>query len=136
MARANIFIADNHRQFLEVLKRFLGEEFDIVGTAENGKDVVEKVCQLHPDLIVAEITMPGAVKAYRRLQEMGSQIKFVFLTIHGEPEYIEACKNIGAYGYVLKNKIHTHLIPAIKQALGESPSSSDSASSPPLAFPT
>jgi DNA-binding NarL/FixJ family response regulator len=74
---------------------------------------------LDPDVIVADIMMPGmtGIEAAHQLCEAGSRAKFVFLTIHARHEFVDACLAEGALGYVVKSHMNTDLIPAINAAL-------------------
>ena len=86
--------------------------FDVVGTARNGEELIAEATRLHPDVIVADITMPvlTGIEAAHQLHEAGSRAKFVFLTIHPEDEFVRACHAEGALGYVVKCRMGTDLI--------------------------
>jgi len=70
-------------------------------------------------VIVTDITMPklNGIEAVRRLREAGSTSKFVFLTVHEQPEFLHACFAEGALGYVTKSHLGTDLVPAINEVL-------------------
>jgi DNA-binding NarL/FixJ family response regulator len=121
--RPRILLADDHPHLLEAATTLLAPHFDVVGTASDGGTLVSDALRLNPDVIVADITMPvlSGIDAVRKLRQMGSSARLVFLTIHSEEEFMNACKAEGALGYVLKTKMKTQLIPAILAALaGES----------------
>ena len=59
----------------------------------------------------------SGIKALHQLREAGSSAKFVFLTIHPEDEFVDACLAEGALGYVTKSRVKADLIPAIQAAL-------------------
>ena len=118
--RRRILLADDHSLVLERVTKFLQSAFDVVGIAHNGLEMVEEAMRLSPDVIVADISMPGldGLRAARQLREMGSGATIVFLlTIHEGPELVEACLAEGALGFVLKSNMKTDLIPAINVAL-------------------
>jgi DNA-binding NarL/FixJ family response regulator len=94
-----------------------------VGNATNGATLVSEAIRLRPDVVVADITLPIAsgIEAARLLHETSPSVKIVFLTVHSEQQFVEACMAEGALGYVLKSHMKAHLIPAIQAALlGES----------------
>jgi DNA-binding NarL/FixJ family response regulator len=97
----------------------LSPYFDVVATATDGAALVSKVRSLHPDVIVTDISMPilNGIDAVRKLRESGFTAKFVFLTVHSEREFIEACKEAGALGYVQKFSMKENLVPAIQAVL-------------------
>ena len=84
----------------------------------DGGTLVSEVLRLCPDVIVADITMPilSGIDAAHQLRESGSSAKIVFLTVHTEQQFIEACMAEGGLGYVLKSHMKIHLIPAIRAA--------------------
>jgi DNA-binding NarL/FixJ family response regulator len=115
----SLLLADDHQALLEAEIALLSPYFDIVGTAADGTAMVSEACRLHPDVIVADISMPilSGIDAMRQLRESGSTAKFVFVTVHSEREFVEACIEAGALGYVQKLCLNDHLVPAIKAVL-------------------
>lgn len=117
--RPRILLADDHQAVLQRVAALLQSAFEVVGAAHNGREMVSEALRLHPDVIVADISMPGlsGIEAARELRETGSTAKLVFLTIHSEDEFVNACLAEGALGYVVKGHMKTDLIPAINAAL-------------------
>ena len=117
--RPRIFLADDHPAVLKATTALLKAQFEIVGSATDGATLVSEVLRLRPDVIVADITMPilSGIDAAHQLREYASSAKIVFLTLHTEQQFIEACMAEGALGYVLKFHMKIHLIPAIRAAL-------------------
>jgi DNA-binding NarL/FixJ family response regulator len=81
--------------------------------------VIEVAARLTPDLLVLDISMPvmNGIEAAARLKESGSKAKVIFLTVNEDPCIVEAAFLIGGLGYVLKQRLATDLIPAIRRAL-------------------
>ncbi len=117
--RCRILLADDHALLLERLTTFLQPTFDVVGVARDGLEMVEQAMRLKPDIIVADISMPGidGIEAANRLREMGARATIVFLTIHDGREFVDACFATGALGFVVKSHMRTDLMPAIDAAL-------------------
>jgi DNA-binding NarL/FixJ family response regulator len=94
-------------------------DFEVVGTATNGRDLLTEAEQLKPDVIVLDITMPilNGIEAAHELKQLGSTARLVFLTVHERPAFVHACFAEGAQGYVTKSRLGTDLIPAIHEAL-------------------
>jgi DNA-binding NarL/FixJ family response regulator len=114
-----VLLADDHPALLKAEIVLLSPDFEVVGTAADGAALVSEACRLHPDVIVTDISMPilSGIDALQRLRELGSTAKFVFVTVHSAKEFVEACMEAGASGYVPKFWLHHHLVPAIKAAL-------------------
>jgi DNA-binding NarL/FixJ family response regulator len=119
LIRPRIFLADDHDEFLEAEIALLLPHFEIAGVARDGASLVSEVQRLKPDVAVVDITMPlmNGIDAVHKLIESGSTAKFVFLTINSGEEFVKACQEVGARGYVWKSRMKTHLIPAIRSVL-------------------
>jgi DNA-binding NarL/FixJ family response regulator len=129
LIRPRVLLADDHSPLLEAATALLRPHFDVVGTAPDGAALVSEALRLNPDVIVADVTMPvlNGIDAVRKLVQSGSNAKFVFLTIHSSEEFITACRDAGARGFVSKSKMKAHLIPAIYAVLDDMPYVSSSA---------
>ena len=121
LIRPRVLLADDHSQLLKAETDLLRPHFDIVGTAMDGDALVSEALRLNPDVIIADITMPvlNGIEAVRKLIGSGSSAKFIFLTIHSSEEFIKACLEAGARGFVSKSKMKAHLIPAIHAVLND-----------------
>lgn len=119
MNHARVLLADDNAVVLDRVGVLLRPSFEVVGAVTNGQELFYAGMRLAPDVIVADITMPVllGIEAAQQLREAGSRARFVFLTIHNEYEFVDACVAQGAFGYVLKAHMKTDLIPAIKAAL-------------------
>ncbi len=101
-----ILLADDHALFragLASLLRAWG--LDVVGQANNGEEAITKVRELHPDLVMMDITMPGTngLEATKAIKTMFPDVKIVIITVSDdEQDLFEAIKS-GAEGYLLKN---------------------------------
>lgn len=115
MIRPRIFLADDHADFLKAEITLLQPHFELVGTADDGASLVSEVQRLQPDVAVVDIVMPAmtGIEALHKLVESGSKAKFVFLTVHSSAEFVRACMDEGARGFVTKSQMKAHLIPAI-----------------------
>src|SRR5215472_2727728 len=100
-------LADDHPQLLEAATALLEPHFEIVGTVTDGARLVTEALRLRPDVIVTNITMPAlsGIDAIQRLRVSSDYApKIVILTIHSEKEFLSACVNEGALGYVVKSR--------------------------------
>ncbi len=119
MVRTRILLADDNELLLKRTAEMLAASFDVVGVARDGQDLIAKARKLAPDVIIADITMPlmTGIEAVHELRRGGLTARIVFLTVHQESEFLQACLNEGALGYVIKSHIRADLIPAIHAAM-------------------
>jgi len=106
MSTIKLLLADDHPLIRAGFKSMLdNERFEIVGEAENGKELIELATELSPDIVLADINMPvmNGLVALERLSKLKPSIRFIILTMHEEREYILNAIKIGASGYLLKN---------------------------------
>lgn len=117
--RPRIVIADDHKMLTDCLTPMLEQQFEIVGAAENGRGLVERVEALLPDAVVLDISMPGmnGLEAARRISQKYPGIKLIFLTMHTERPYVEEAFRSGASAYVLKRAAASELVEAVRAAL-------------------
>jgi DNA-binding NarL/FixJ family response regulator len=117
--RARVLLADDHSAVLNRVEVLLGSSFEVIGAVTDGQELVSAGIRLAPDVIVADVIMPrlSGIEAAQQLRETGSRARFVFLTVHVEHEFVDACMAEGALGYVVKSHMKTDLIPAIKAAI-------------------
>lgn len=119
MKKPRVLLADDHKIVIEGLKSLLGDEFEIVGSVEDGRALVEQASTLYPDVIVADISMPqlNGIEAARQIKKIDKNIKIVFLTMHPDATYAANAFEAGASGFVLKHSASAELIRAIHEAI-------------------
>jgi DNA-binding NarL/FixJ family response regulator len=119
MAKTTVLLADDHKIVLEGLKGLLAEDFDVVGTAEDGRALLEQAEALRPDVIVVDVGMPllNGIDAARQIKKSGLDAKLVFLTMHQDAMYAKEALDAGASGFVLKHSAPSELTQAIQEAL-------------------
>jgi DNA-binding NarL/FixJ family response regulator len=119
MSKPRLLLADDHQMFIDGLKNLLEDEFDILGTAENGRMLVEMVEKHSPDVVVSDISMPelNGIEATIQIKKIDPEIKVVLLTMHGDVTYATRAFDAGASGYVMKQAATHELISAIREAM-------------------
>jgi DNA-binding NarL/FixJ family response regulator len=117
--RIRVLLADDHKIVLDGLRSLLEPEFDLAGTVGDGRALVAAVEQLHPDVIVVDISMPllNGIEAVRQIKKLDKQVKVVFLTMHPDVTYAIRAFEAGASGYVLKHSASSELLTAIHEAI-------------------
>ncbi|GAB6926189.1 hypothetical protein JCM10914A_01720 [Paenibacillus sp. JCM 10914] len=103
----SIFLVDDEELELEMIRDYIRwEEMGIyvAGTALNGKDALEKIEVIQPDIVLTDVQMPvmNGLEMAKQVSEQFDWIQFVFLTGHDEFNYVKSALNVGAVGYLLK----------------------------------
>jgi DNA-binding NarL/FixJ family response regulator len=119
MKRTKVLLADDHKIVLDGLRNLLEPEFMLIGAVEDGRALLFAVQQLHPDVIVVDISMPllNGIDAVRQIKKIDNQVKVIFLTMHADVTYAIRAFEVGASGYVLKHASSSELRIAIHAAI-------------------
>ena len=117
-----IAIADDHdvvRQGLRTILR-ARPEWEIVAEAANGREAVDAVRAVQPDILVLDITMPvmSGLDALQEISSLGASTRVLIFTMHDSSSLVRAVSEAGASGYVLKSNAARDLIKAIEVLLG------------------
>ena len=120
LGKVRILLADDHPGFPEMAERLLESDFEVVAKVGNGQAMLEAAMRLQPDIIISDISMPilNGIDAADLLKESGCKARIIFMSVHVDSEFIRKCFFTGAFGYVVKSRIATELVPAIHEALG------------------
>ncbi len=112
-----IMIADDHSMIREGLKSLLELDGDIqvIAEAEDGKDCLDRLDIVTPDVLLLDINMPkmNGLEVLKNLKERHIKVKVLVLTVHNEIEYLMKAVDIGINGYVLKDSESAELKKAI-----------------------
>lgn len=117
--RPTVLLVDDHAAFLDEIGGLLTPNYEIVGTARDGRSGVEAALRLHPDIVVLDIEMPivDGIAAARAIRQAGLATKVVFLTMHNDADYVTAALETGAQGYVFKSRVSRDLIFALEEVM-------------------
>ena len=102
-----ILIVDDHPLTREALAGLLAQHgFDVVGTAENGEEAVERAAALAPDIVLLDLTMPvmDGVTALPHVRDAAPECEVVVLTASDGEENLLGAIRAGASGYLLKTE--------------------------------
>ena len=119
--KQRIFIAEDQTIVRDGLRALLSSNpnFEVVGEAEDGREVIRKIEEYNPDLILMDLSMPrmNGMEAIKEVKKLLPDTKILVLTIHKTEEYILPVLKAGADGYVLKHDTQAELMTAIKSVL-------------------
>ena len=116
--RMRLIIADDQILMLDVVKRLLATDYNVIASVDRGDSAFEAITRMEPDIAVLDVSMPdvSGIEVARRLQANGSTTKIVFLTVHEDPEFVREAIAAGAIGYVIKSCLASDLREALKRA--------------------
>src|SRR6516164_553024 len=119
MATLRILLADDHTMVMEALQKLLEPEFEIVGTASDGRQLLELAQQTKPDVILLDLGMPllNGFDAGRQLKRRFPATKIVVVTMSEDGDTAHAALREFASGYVIKSSAGAELRRAIADAI-------------------
>lgn len=117
--RPRILIADDHTLVADLCKKLLETEFEVVGTVDNGRAMVEAALNLKPDLIVVDIGMPvlNGLDAGQQVKAKLPRTKLVYLSMDCDTELAAEAFRRGASGYLLKTCAASEMVIAVREVL-------------------
>ena len=114
----NILLVDDHAMVRKGLRVLIEQEkgFSVIGEATDGREAIDLVRQLQPDIVVMDINMPGinGIEATRQIIAESPQTRVLALTMHSGKKYIDEMLEAGAAGYIIKESVPKELITAIQ----------------------
>jgi DNA-binding NarL/FixJ family response regulator len=115
--RIRVGIAEDHQLVLEGIRKVIEDDFDVVGTAANGRDAVTIAAEHSPDVMLMDIALPllNGLDATRQIKHVNPNIRIVFVTIQTNRDYVREAFEAGASGYVLKQSSSAELLTAIHE---------------------
>jgi DNA-binding NarL/FixJ family response regulator len=113
-----VLLVDDNEAMLARAASVLTPSCVIVGTVTDGPAALEAAITLQPDVIVLDVSMPEMTgfEVAVSLRKLGSKAAVVFLTVHEDEEFVLAAKAAGVIGYVVKPKLASDLIRAVREA--------------------
>ncbi|MCX6135166.1 MAG: response regulator transcription factor [Ignavibacteriales bacterium] len=121
MNAIRILIADDHRDFRKVVCDFLSRlpNIIVVGEADDGVDVIEKMEACDPDVILMDITMPrrNGLEATRIIKSQWPEKKVVIATMHDSEFYRNQAEEVQADGFIVKSSIRSGLLATFGQGI-------------------
>ena len=119
MKRITVLLVEDHQLVREGFKALLKHERDlkVIGEAETGRQAVEQIGKLHPDVVVMDIAMPllNGLEATRQIRKNFPETKVLVLSAHSDEAYIEQAAALGAAGFLLKQTSSHVLAKAIRE---------------------
>ena len=102
-----VVLCDDHEIVREAIKARMANSsiVEIVGEASNGRDVVNAVKELEPDVLIIDVEMPkrDGIEATKEVLKVRPRTKVIIFTAHAQPDLLALALRAGASGYVLKS---------------------------------
>jgi len=119
MKRVRVLLAEDGWAMARHLGAILAQDFEVLATVSDGLALVRLARQMHPDVIVTDISMPGitGLEAVARLLGEREDLGIVFITVHGEPQMVSHAMELAPCAYVLKSDAGEDLLPAVHAAM-------------------
>ncbi len=115
----NVFLADDHGAVRDGMSALMEVEQDIhvVGTAGDGRQAVEQIKKIRPDIVVMDIAMPelNGIDATRQISKTCPTVKVIMLSMHDSSEHVYQALKAGAKGYLLKESAGKEVVTAIRE---------------------
>lgn len=104
---------------LDAFQRLLETDCDIVGTASDGRALIELAVQTEPEVVILDIAMPrlNGIEAAAHIRRKLPEVKIIFLTVNQDPDVAAEAIRLGASAFLLKSSASAELISAITLAL-------------------
>jgi DNA-binding NarL/FixJ family response regulator len=117
LASIRVLVVDDFEPFRQFLRLTLAErpELEIIGEASDGPEAIEKALELRPDLILLDLGLPtiNGIVVARRFRELVPESKIIFFSQDPSVDLVEEARSMGTWGYVLKVKARSQLLPTV-----------------------
>jgi DNA-binding NarL/FixJ family response regulator len=118
VSKIRVLLADDHAILREGVRALLAphDDVEVVGEASDGKQAIEAVERLDPDVVLMDIAMPGlgGIEATIELKKLGKRTKVLILSQYEDREYVRRLLKVGVSGYILKKSAGAELVNAIR----------------------
>ena len=121
MSPMRVLVVEDFAPFLQVIRSTLAErpEVQVIGEVADGLQGVHKAEVLEPDLVLLDIGLPtlNGIEAARQIRKRAPDSKIIFVSQESSWDVVQEALNLGAWGYVLKERTANDLLPAVKAVL-------------------
>jgi DNA-binding NarL/FixJ family response regulator len=120
--RFRILLVDDHEVMRRGIRALLSgdSDWDIAAEAQDGREAVEKVQELHPDLVVLDLTMPvmNGLEAAKEIRRVAPATKILIFSMHESPQITREAREAGADAFLSKSAMAEELPLLVKRLLG------------------
>ena len=119
LPKPRLLLADGNSEMLDFVSEMLADDYEVVGAVRDGRAVLREYLRLRPDVLVlaASVGELSGIKVAQQLRDSDYDARIVLMTVEEEPDFVKSALGAGASAYVLKFRLSTDLLPAIRAAL-------------------
>jgi DNA-binding NarL/FixJ family response regulator len=121
MPPIRVLVIEDFEPFRRFIRSTLSQRphLQVIGEVSDGREAVQKMEELRPDLILLDIGLPtlNGIAVARQIRKLNSEAKLIFVTQESSVEVVEEALSSGASGYVLKTRAAIDLLPAVEAVL-------------------
>ena len=119
MSKPRVIIADDHTMLVEAFEKLLSPECDVIAKVADGRALLAAVDELHPDVVVLDLSMPllNGLDAARQIKQSHPTVRLVFVTMNEDPDLAAQAFRMGGAAYLLKRSAGSELLTAIREAM-------------------
>ena len=119
MSKPRVFLADDHTLLVDAFRKLLEPDFEVVGAAANGRDLIMLAPTLQPDLVIVDLGLPllNGIDASRELKKLVPRTRILVVTVNEDSAVAREALRHWASGYLLKKSAGEELKYALQQLL-------------------
>jgi len=118
LRKIKVLVVDDHSVVREAICALLSlqKDMEVIGEAVDGRDAIDKVQRLTPNVVVMDIVMPvmSGLEATKQITKQWPETKVLILTQYDEEENMFVAKQVGAYGFIAKSAASSDLLTGIR----------------------
>lgn len=113
--RPRILLADDHPGILSAFQRMLEPDCEVVGIVKNGRDIIDAVENLKPEVVVLDLSLPiiNGLQACKQIKAVAPQTRVVIVSVADDADITREALRLGASAFMLKNVAASELLPTI-----------------------
>jgi DNA-binding NarL/FixJ family response regulator len=118
MPHTRVVLVDDHPVVRAGIRNLLEQapDIEVVGEASDGTMAINLVEELHPDVLLLDMEMPGLSgnEVAQKLQQKGTDVRILALSAHDDKQYIQELLSNGASGYLIKEEVPETIVEAVR----------------------
>jgi len=119
--KTRVLLADGNPAMLDFISEMLADDCEVIGAVRDGRAILREYPRLRPNVVLLSMQLGdlSGIEVAQQLRESGYDARIVFVTIEEDPEFVKSALGAGASAYVVKARLTTDLLPAIRATMGD-----------------